>query len=128
MSYAIPGQTLKTLTCLDGINPNDELVKDIQADVAGAASILEVMKDYMAQLQDSLDNDAPPYRKLAKLFELGKTFDELEGHYYGIAPGLRTGDLQGMAAEYGNLMGYVWSSLIVGACPWAGKSYTQMAE
>jgi hypothetical protein len=120
--------TLTTLTCLEGADANDELVKEIKADLGVASSILEMIKDYMTLLQANLDNNAPPFRKMAKLFELGKTFDALDGHYYGVAPGLRTGDLSGVAAEFGNLLGFIWGSVIVGVCPWAGKSYTPMAE
>src|SRR5262249_8456573 len=120
--------TLKTLTCLSNADPNDELVKEIQADLAVASSVLEMMKDYMALLQDNFNNDAPPFRKLAKLFDLGATFDTLDGHYYGVCPGLRTGDLHGAAAEFGNLLGFIWSSAIVGHCPWAGKSYFPMSD
>jgi hypothetical protein len=118
----------KTLTCLQGADTNDELVKDIKADLSVASSVLEMIKDYMALLQDNFNNDAPPFRKLAKLFELGATFDSLDGHYYGVCPGLRTGDLHGVAAEFGNLLGFIWSSAIVGHCPWAGKSYFPMSD
>lgn len=120
--------TLKTLTCLNAADPNDELVKDLKADLAVASSVLEMMKDYMALLQGNFNNDAPPFRKMAKLFDLGSAFDSLDGHYYGVAPGLRTGDLHGVAAEFGNLLGFVWSSIIVGQCPWAGKSYMPMTD
>ena len=120
--------TLKTLTCLSGADPNDELVKEIKADLAVASSVLEMIKDYMALLQNNFNNDAPPFRKLAKLFDLGATFDSLDGHYYGVCPGLRTGDLHGVAAEFGNLLGFIWSSIIVGHCPWAGKSYFPMSD
>jgi hypothetical protein len=130
VSAGVAGEnsTLTTLTCLERADPNDELVKDIKADLGAASSILEMMKDYMALLQGNLDNNAPPFRKMAKLFELGKTFETLDGHYYGVAPGLRTGDLQGVAAEFGNLLGFIWGSVIVGVCPWAGKSYAPMTE
>ncbi|HWP56155.1 MAG TPA: hypothetical protein VN476_18625, partial [Pyrinomonadaceae bacterium] len=83
--------TLKTLTCLANADPNDELVKEIKTDLSVASSILEMIKDYMALLQNNFNNDAPPFRKLAKLFDLGETFDSLDGHYYGVCPGLRTG-------------------------------------
>lgn len=119
---------LTTLTCLEGADANDELVKEIKADLGAASSILEMMKDYMTLLQGDLDNNAPPFRKMAKLFDLGKTFDSLDGHYYGVAPGLRTGDLHGAAAEFGNLLGFIWGSVVVGVCPWAGKSYTPMTD
>jgi hypothetical protein len=130
VSAGVKGEntTLTTLTCLNEADPNDELVKEIRTDLAVASSILEMIRDYMALLESNLDNNAPPFRKMAKLFELGKTFDSLDGHYYGVAPGLRTGDLHGIAAEYGNLLGYIWGSAIVGVCPWAGKSYMPMTE
>jgi hypothetical protein len=130
VSAGVAGESssLTTLTCLEGADANDEMVKEIKTDLGAASSILEMMKDYMTLLQGDLDNNAPPFRKLAKLFELGQTFDSLDGHYYGIAPGLRTGDLQGAAAEFGNLLGFIWGSVIVSACPWAGKSYTPMSD
>ena len=65
---------LKTLTCLKNADANDLLAKEIKADLAVASSILEMIKDYMALLQDNFNNDAPPFRKLAKLFDLGATF------------------------------------------------------
>jgi hypothetical protein len=121
-------ETLTTLTCLAGAAADDALVNEIKADVAAASSVLETMKDYMAQLEGNWNNDAAPFRKMARLFELGKVFERLDGHYYGVAPGLRTGDLRGVAAEYGNLLGYVWGSAVVGVCPWGGKSYKPMSE
>ena len=118
--------TLKTLTCLRGADSNDALVKEIEQDLSVASSVLEMMKDYMVLLHGNFNNDALPFQKLAKLFELGDIFDSLDGHYYGVAPGLRTGDLHGVAAEVGNLLGVIWGSVIVGQCPWGGKSYTAM--
>jgi hypothetical protein len=120
--------TLTTLTCLESADPNDELVKEIKADLGVASSILEMMRDYMTLLNGSLDNNAVPFQKMAKLFDLGAIFDSINGHHYGIAPGLRTGDLHGVAAEFGNLLGFIWSSVIVGVCPWAGKTYTPMTD
>jgi hypothetical protein len=117
---------LKKLTCLEGADENDGLVNEVKGDLAAASTVLEMIKDYMALLQDNFNNDAPPFRKLAKLFDLGATFDTLDGHYYGVCPGLRTGDLHGAAAEFGNLLGFIWSSIILRQCPWNGKSYTPM--
>ena len=54
---------LKTLTCLSNADPNDALVKEIQTDLSVASSILEMIKDYMALLQDNFNNDALPFRK-----------------------------------------------------------------
>src|SRR5512132_4435811 len=127
-SGAASQDRFKNLTCLQKADPNDQLVKEIKADLSVASSVLEMIKDYMALLQNNFNNDAPPFRKLAKLFDLGETFDTLDGHYYGVCPGLRTGDLSGAAAEFGNLLGFIWSSAIVGNCPWAGKSYFPMSD
>jgi hypothetical protein len=118
-------ETLTHLTCLDGA-PDDDLVKQIRGDLDGKASALELFKEYGQALATSHDNDALPFRKMARLFELGSTPDSLSGHYYGVAPGLRTGDLQGVAAEYGNFMGVVWGSVIGGQVPWVGKSFAPM--
>jgi hypothetical protein len=52
----------------------------------------------------------------------------MPGHHYGIAPGLRTGDLKGVAADIGNFMGFVWGSVIGNATPWVGKSMAPMTE
>jgi hypothetical protein len=118
--------TLTTLTCLAGV-PDDDLIKQIKNDLSGAASILEVFKGYMGELRGSLSNEALPFRKMARLFELGVTPDRTLGHHYGIAPGLRTGDLTGVAADYGNVMGFIWRSVIGDATPWVGKTMAPMA-
>ncbi|MBD3185142.1 hypothetical protein GF312_22875, partial [Candidatus Poribacteria bacterium] len=124
----ISHEKLTTLTCLENIDVEDDLVKQIKGDLLNKASILEMMKKYMTELEGELDNNALPYRKLQRLFELGLVPDCLGGHYYGVAIPLRTGDLQGVAAEYGNILGYIWGKAIGGVAPWVGKSYTPMAE
>ncbi|UCE19729.1 MAG: hypothetical protein JSV84_05125 [Gemmatimonadota bacterium] len=124
----ISEETLTTLTCLWHLDAEDELGEQIKADLKGKSSILEMMKDYMAELKGELDNDAPTFRKLHRLFELGSMPENVEGHYYGVALGLRTGDLRGIAAEHGNLLGYLWGESIGGVAPWVGKSFTPMSE
>lgn len=125
---AISHETLTTLTCLKNVDVEDDLIKQIKADLAGKSSILEMIKEYMVDLGGKLDNNALPYRKLYRLFEIGSMIDNMDGHYYGVAIGLRTGELRGVAAEYGNLLGYLWGSVIGGVCPWVGKSFKPMAE
>ncbi|UCC29860.1 MAG: hypothetical protein JSU86_16845 [Phycisphaerales bacterium] len=119
---------LTTLTCLESAESDDDLVKQIKADLVGKSSILAVMKDYMADLKGELDNNALPYRKLQRLFELGATPEGMEGHHYGVTLGLRMGDLRGWAADCGNLLGYLWGTVIAGQCPWVGKSFTPMTQ
>jgi hypothetical protein len=132
MSTAAPPATvstalLTTLTCLDGADSKDELVRAIRGDLAGKSSLLELMKDYLGELAGTVENDALALRKLRKLFALGRVPDRVEGHHYGVTLGLRTGDLQGLAAEYGNLLGYLWGLAIGRTCPWVGKSFVPMA-
>lgn len=124
----ISKETLTTLTCLDGIGVEDDLVKQIKGDIVGKSSILELMKKYMVELEAELDNNALPFRKLRRMFELGSVPDGLDGHYYGVAIPLRTGELDGIAAEYGNILGYIWGQAIGGVSPWVGKSYKPMSE
>jgi len=120
-------EALTTLTCLPA-TLDDDLAKQIRDDLAGKASVLETFQDWANQLRDSVDNDALPFRKMARLFELGATPDRMPGHHYGVAPGLRTGDLKGAAADIGNFMGYVWGTVIGDATPWVGKSMTPMTD
>ena len=115
-----------TLTCLQNAKVQDDLVKQIKADLEGKRSILEVMKQYTEALKINLDNNALPFRKLQRLFELGTTPDRMLGHFYGIVPGLRTGELKGLAADMGNVVGFIWGSLVSDAVPWVGKTYTLM--
>ncbi len=122
----ISHERLTTLTCLQNCTVEDDLVKQIRSDLTGKASILEMMKDYMESLRGELDNDALSFRKLHRLFELGSTPDRMEGHYYGVAIGLRTGNLRGVVAEYGNLLGFLWGIAIGGVAPWVGKSFIPM--
>jgi hypothetical protein len=117
---------LTTLTCLQNVTGKDDLVRQIEADLVGKSSILETMKGYMDSLRGELDNDALPFRKLHRLFELGSTPDRMEGHYYGVAIGLRSGNLRGVVAEYGNLLGFLWGMAIGGVAPWVGKSFALM--
>src|SRR5512139_2057102 len=119
----ISQERLTTLTCLQNAASEDDLVKQIKTDLTGKASILEMMKAYMGSLRGESSNDALPFRKLHRLFELGSTPHGMEGHHYGVAVGLRTGNLRGVAAEYGNLLGFVWGTAMGGVAPWVGKSF-----
>jgi hypothetical protein len=118
---------LRSLLCLDAAAPGDALAAEIREDLAASGSVLELMKGYMAELVGDKRNDAPALRKFAKLFELGSVPTGLLGHHYGVTLGLRTGDLEGPLADYGNLIGYVWGVAIGATCPWVGKSFAAMA-
>jgi hypothetical protein len=125
-SGSVTRSELSTLTCLEGAE-RDDLVKQIEADLTDKASVLEIFKQYMGELRGKPNNDALPFRKMARLFELGKTPDRVSGHHYGLVPGLRTGDLGRNAAEIGNAMGLIWGKLVGDITPWVGKTFTPIS-
>ena len=45
------------------------MVSAIRLDLEGKSSVLELMKSYLSELEGETDNNAPPFDKLAKLFE-----------------------------------------------------------
>ena len=82
----MPATNFKTLTCLEGKKGQDPLLDEIRDDVE-SSSVLEAMKAYIIELCGKLDNDAQPYRKIARLFEVGFTPTAVEGHHDGITLG-----------------------------------------
>ena len=119
----ITPEKLGKLTCLEGKSDDDPLVAAIRRDLEGKSSVLELMKAYMEELEGELDNNAPPFTKLAKLFECSLVLERIEGHHYGVALGLRTGDQSDVWADYGNLLGRVWSRSLGNVPPWVGKTF-----
>jgi hypothetical protein len=124
---AIAPAKLKTLACIARAAASDDLARQIANDLDAATSVLEMFRDWTAELRGALDNNALPLRKLACLFALGATPERVEGNFYGFTPGLRTGNLDGVAAEFGNVLGWVWGETLGDVCPWVGKAMTSMA-
>lgn len=117
------GDELKTFTCLQDKDANDPLIAAIRQDMEGKNSILQLMKSYIEELAGETNTNAEPFRKMAKLFECGITPEKVEGHYYGITLGLRSGNKKDLWAEYGNLLGMIWSNHLSEDSPWVGKSF-----
>jgi hypothetical protein len=113
-----------TWTFEAGCNRNDALLKEIEADLAGRGSILEMFSRYMEELRLNPDNDALPFRKMAKLFECGGTPERVAGHHYGVPMCFRTGDLSESLASIGNILEILWGLLLYGQSPWVGKSFS----
>lgn len=120
-------EKFKTFTCLESQSGQDALLEEIRRD-AQATSVLDAMKSYMDQLHEKLDNNARPYQKLARLFMAGNTPTKVEGHHYGEAIGLRSGDEKGILASYGNFMGFLWGTTVGPTVPWVGKSFTALGS
>lgn len=114
-------------TCLDSAPSSDELATEIRHELAEAGSVLVLMRNYMRELVGKSDNEAGPLLKFRRLFELGRVPSIPSGHHYGVTLGLRTGDLPGPLAPFGNFLGFVWGVAIGQTCPWVGKSFAPMA-
>ncbi len=104
----------------------DPVCAAIEADLDGKASLLELFADYMRSLRKSPDNQAPEFGKMAKLFSLGVTPSELEGHYYGVALGLRLSGDKRALSRFDNLIGLLWGATLEEESPWVGKSFERL--
>jgi hypothetical protein len=118
----------KTWIWQKGYDENDEMVINLKKDLVDKSSVLELMKDYINDLKGTPDNDAVPFIKLKKLFELGATPEKMEGHFYGLTLGLRTGGLKGNIARFANVLGFLWGYTLADECPWVGKSFSLLDE
>lgn len=123
-----PGATgkFRTLTCLAGKEGTEPLADEVIREVA-ETSLLDTMNSYMQELHGNLDNNAPACAKLAYLFDHGITPTRVEGHFDGVAVGLRTGDEREPFASYGNFMGMLWSTTVGPVAPWVGKSFLTLS-
>lgn len=104
----------------------DSLLREIGADLVGKGSLLELFLSYMKELRYNPDNNAPPFRKMARLFECGLTPERVEGHHYGIPVCFRTGDLDKSLSSIGNVIEILWGSTLDGQSPWVGKSFSRV--
>lgn len=105
---------------------SDPVVADIEADLQDKASLLELFAHYMRSLRTSPDNQAPAFGKMAKLFSLGATPSELNGHYYGVALGLRLSADKRALSHLDNVIGLLWGATLEEESPWVGKSFERL--
>lgn len=126
MDNIAPGNENKftVWTFQSGYDPKDAILKQIQQDIAGMASILELLKHYMEELGTNPDNKAVQFDKMAKLFQYGVMPNEMEGHFYGVALCLKTGDQEGSLASIGNILQVLWGATLDDKDPWVGKTFT----
>lgn len=104
----------------------DPVFADIAMDLDGKASLLELFADYMRGLRTNPDNQAAAFGKMAKLFSLGGTPTELNGHYYGVALGLRLGPDKHPLSHLDNVIGLLWGATLEEESPWVGKSFERL--
>jgi hypothetical protein len=99
----------------------DLLLIEIHHDLKGKSSTLELLSDYLDEIRGTLGNDTHAYAKLAKLFERGRAPERVEGHFFGVTLGLRTGNRKGLLSRYGNILNLLWGTILAKAPPWVGK-------
>jgi hypothetical protein len=105
----------------------DPLLREIHRDMQGKSSPLELMSQYLSEIRGRLGNEPRVYQKLGKLFEKGRAPERLEGHFYGVTLGIRTGDLKGAFGARANLLNFLWGTLLASHPPWVGKGFTPVA-
>jgi hypothetical protein len=105
----------------------DAVFAEIEKDLTGKASLLELFSGYMRSLRASPDNQAPAFVKMAKLFSAGVTPNALSGHFYGVALGLRLGGKRHLFSHLDNVMGLLWGATMEEESPWVGKTFERLA-
>jgi len=101
----------------------DPLFTEIYHDLQGKSSPLELLSSYLDEIKGTLKNNPHTHAKLAKLFENGKSVENVEGHFYGVTIGLRTGILK----RY-NILNFLWGKLLADAPPWVGKGFNPVGN
>ena len=113
---------LRQLTLNPSATP-DPLRTEIERDQAATATVLELLKRYMDALKTETDNQALPFQKLGKLFQLGRDLPALEGHHYGVALGLRLSGESHPLSRLDNVVGLLWGATLQDQSPWVGKTF-----
>lgn len=106
----------------------DPIFADIERELDSKASLLELLADYMRSLRTSPDNHAPAFSRMAKLFSLGLTPKEMQGHFYGVALGLRLSADKRTLSHLDNIIGLLWGATLEEESPWVGKSFQRLTE
>jgi hypothetical protein len=106
----------------------DPVFSDIERDLLAKSSLLELLADYMRSLRTSPDNQAPALLRMAKLFSLGLTPKEVQGHHYGVALGLRVSPEKHPLSHLDNVIGLLWGATLEEESPWVGKTFERLTE
>ena len=103
---------------------SEPIVETLTEDLAQSSSVLELMKNYLEQLNQDPSPSGPCFEKLEKLFDLGRAPESMDGHFYGVPIGIKSGGLGASLENYGNFLGWLWGRTLADQCPWAGKSFS----
>lgn len=120
--------SLTTWTFLSDHSGQTPLMRQIQDDIKGKTSILELLKRYMNELYLNPDNNAPAFAKIMEIFRAGMTPEAIEGHFYGVWLFFRTGDQQEPFAPIGNVLQVLLGTTLDAQCPWVGKTLIPLSQ
>jgi hypothetical protein len=123
MTAGTERRDLKTLT-IDPTNaPQPQLLQEVEKDLSGCTTVLDLLRIYMEALKRSADNAAPEFAKMGALFAVGRTPEVIEGHHSGVALGLRVSGERRSLSHVDNVVGLLWGATLEDESPWVGKSF-----
>ncbi|MBL8293073.1 MAG: hypothetical protein JNN08_14600 [Bryobacterales bacterium] len=99
---------------------DDHLLGEIQGDLAGRETILDLIKAYSDEVAAHWRVDAPPFAKLGELFNRGLAPVSMDGYYHGAAVAFQN---EGHLRTFGvNTLNLAWP-LARHFSPWTGKTF-----
>lgn len=98
------------------------LLTEICHDMKDKLSPLELFSSYLKEAKGTLKNNPHTYNKLATFYEKGRIPEKVEGHFYGVTMGLRTGNIKF------NILNFLWGRLLADAPPWVGKGFAPVDD
>ncbi|MEN6624273.1 MAG: hypothetical protein ABFD50_22340 [Smithella sp.] len=106
----------------------NQLMQEIQKDISGKNSILELLKEYMSELNLNSDRNNLPFSKLLEIFHSGIVPEVIEGHFYGVWIFFRTKDQEDNFPPINHIMQVLLGARLDIRCPWAGKTFIPMSR
>ena len=84
---------------------DDPLISEIKRDMEGKASVLDLMKFYLKELEKDASPDSRCLKKLEKFFACGQAKEQVKGHFYGVTLVLKKGE-----HPYGGFLNQLWAT------------------
>lgn len=103
-------------------------MQEIQKDMVGKTSILQLLKEYMNELYLKPDNNSDPFFKLMTVFQSGIIPEVIEGHYYGVWMFFRTDDQEDYFPPINKIMQVLLGARLDIRGPWVGKTFIPLSR
>ncbi len=104
-----------------------QLMLEIQRDMSGKTSILELLKEYMNELNLNRNNNGP-FSKLMEIFRASVTPEVIEGHFYGVWMFFKTNDQKDFFPPINSIMQVLLGTRLDVRCPWVGKTFIPLSR